>query len=216
MRVRLSTLFLLTAASLLSQATANADIVRCNDANGNTLYTDSACPAGTRVVGSTSFPQSCTTEDCERRRERDLKDAHERARAEKEQLAAYTAERHKREIEDRWLDEARYEAELRSVGARQASSDEGLYPAYSFVGTPWRCGAHCFAFPRHRHVALTGIGNFDHGHRHMQNPDERRDLRAAGNGPRHLLHSTATGNRTVQSGRMAINMKQGHPPYRDR
>jgi len=216
MRVRLITLFLLAAASLLSQATANADIVRCNDANGNTLYTDSACPVGTRVVGSTSFPQSCTTEDCERRRERDLKDAQERVRTEKEQLAAYTAERHKREIEDRWLDEARYEAELRSAEARQAPSDEGLYPAYSFVGTPWRCGAHCLPFPRHRHVALSGIGNVDHAHRHMKNPDVRRDLRAAGNEPRHLLRSTATVNRTVQSGRLAIHMNQGHAPYRDR
>jgi uncharacterized protein DUF4124 len=58
MRVRLIALFLLAAASLLSQVTANADIIRCNDANGNTLYTDSACPAGMRVVGSPSFPQT--------------------------------------------------------------------------------------------------------------------------------------------------------------
>jgi hypothetical protein len=213
MRVRLTTLFLLAAASVLSQATANADIIRCNDPNGNALYTDSTCPAGTRVVRSMSFPQSCTTEDCERRRERDLKDAHERLRAEKEQLAAYTAERQKREIEDGWRDEARYEAELRSVEARQAPSDEGLYPAYWLVGTPWRCGAHCFPFPRHRHVARSRIG---HGHHDMKNPDERRDLRAAGNDPRHLLRSTATENRTVQSGRLAINMKSGHPSYRDR
>ena len=204
MRVRLFALFLLPAAGLLSHATANADIVRCNDANGNTLYTDSACPAGTRVVGSPSFLQNCTTEDCERRRERDLKDAHERVRTEKEQLATYTAERHKREVEDGWRDEARYEAELHRVEARQAPSDEGLYPAYWFVGTPWKCGAHCGAFPRHRHIALSRIG---HGHHHMKNPDERRDPRVAGNDPRHLLRSTATGNRTVQSGRLAINMK---------
>ena len=213
MRVRLITLFLLAAASVLSLATANADIIRCNDANGNALYTDSTCPAGTRVVRSMSIPQSCTTEDCERRRERDLKDAQERLRAEKEQLAAYTAERQKREIEDRWRDEARYEAELRSVEARQAPSEEGLYPAYWFVGTPWKCGAHCAAFPRHRHVALSGIG---HGHRHMRNPGEPRDPRAAGNEPRHLLRSAATENRTVQSGRLAVNMKSGHPSYRDR
>ena len=213
MRVRLITLFLLAAASLLSQATANADIIRCNDAIGNALYTDSACPAGTRVVRSMSFPQSCTTEDCERRRERDLKDAQERLRAEKEQLAAYTAERQKREIEDRRRDEARYEAELRSVEARQAPSDEGFYPAYWFVGTPWRCGADCFASPRHRLVARSRIG---HGYQHMKNPAERRDHRAAGNEPRHLLRSTAAENRTVQSGRLALNMKSGHPSYRDR
>ena len=213
MRVRLITLFLLATTCLLSQVIANADIIRCSDANGKALYTDSACPAGTRVVRSMSFPQSCATEDCERRRERDLKDAHERVRTEKEQLAAYTAERHKREIEDGWRDEARYEAELRSVEPRHAPSDEGFYPAYWFVGTPWRCGAHCFASPRHRNVALSRIG---HGHRHMRNPDEPRDPRAAGNDPRHLSRSTATENRIVQSGRLAVNMKSGHPSYRDR
>lgn len=205
MRVRLIALFLLAAASLLSQATANADIIRCNDANGNTLYTDSACPAGLRVVGSTSFPQSCTTEDCERRHERDLKEAHERVRAEKEQLAAYTAERHKREIEDRWLDEARYEADLRRGEARQVSSDEVLYSAYPLVGIPWRCGTHCFPFPQHRHLPLSRIGDIDHGHHHMKSPGDRRDARAAGNEPRHLQRSTATGRRTVPSGRLAIN-----------
>jgi Domain of unknown function (DUF4124) len=216
MCLRLITLFLLAAASLLSQATANADIVRCNDANGNTLYTDSACPAGTRVVRSTSFPQICTTEDCKRRRESDLKEAQERVRTEKEQLAAYTSERRAREIEDRWLDEARYEAEMRSVAARQAPSDEGFYPAYSFAGTPWGCGAHCVAFPRHRHVALSRIGNVDRGHGEMKNPDVRRDLHEAGNEPRHLLRSTETGNRPARSGPLAINMKSGHPPNRDR
>jgi hypothetical protein len=201
MRVRLIALFLLAAASLLSQATANADIIRCNDANGNTLYTDSACPAGMRVVGSPSFPQSCTTEDCERRRERDLKETHERVRAEREQLAAYTAERHKREIEDRWLDEARYEAELRSGRAGQASSDEVLYPAYPLVGIPWRCGTHCIAFPQHRHLPLSRVGDVDHEHHHMKSPGDRRDVRAAGNEPRHLHRGT------VPSGRLAINMK---------
>ena len=214
MRVRLIALSLLAAASLLSQATANAEIIRCNDASGNTLYTDSGCPPGNRVVGSPSIMQSCASGDCERRRERDLMNAHERIRAEKEQLAAYTAERHKREIEDRWLDEARYEAQLRSVEAMQAPSDEGFYPAYSFVGTPWRCGARCLPLSRHRHVAHSRIGNADHGHRHMKNPDERRDLR--GNEPRHLLSSTTSGNRAVQSSRLAINMKSGASPYRDR
>lgn len=203
MGVRLIALFLLAAASLLSQATANADIIRCNDANGNTLYTDSACPAGMRVVGSPSFPQSCTTEICERHRERDLKEAYERVRAEREQLAAYTAERHKREIEDRWLDEARHEAELRN--RKEASSDEVLYPAYPLVGIPWRCGTHCIAFPRHRHLPLSGFGDVDHEHHPMKSPGDRRDFRAAVNEPRHLLRSTATGRRTVPSGRLAIN-----------
>jgi Domain of unknown function (DUF4124) len=207
MRVRIIALFLLAAASLLSQATANADILRCNDANGNTLYTDSACPAGMRVVGSTSLPQSCTTEDCERSRERDLKEAYQRIRTEKEQLAAYAAERHKREIEDRWLDEVRYEAELRSGEAGQASSDQVLYPVYPLVGIPLRCGRHCLPFPQHRRFPVSGIGDVDHGHHHMNSPGDRLDVGAASNEPRHPQRSTATGQHSVPSGRLAINMK---------
>jgi hypothetical protein len=196
MRVRLIALLLLTTASLLSQAPANADIIRCNDANGKTLYTDSACPVGMRAVSVTSFPQSCTTEDCERRRESDLKEALERVRAEKEQLAAYSAERNKREIEDRWLDEARYEAELRDGKARQAASnDEGLYPVYPLTGFR-RC---CLAFPHHWPRLLTRISDIDHKNHHMKIPDERRG--AAGNERRHLHRGT------VPSGRLAINMK---------
>ena len=157
MCVRFIALLLLTTASLLSQAQANADIIRCGDANGNTLFTDTGCPTGMRNVGATSFAQSCSTEDCARRRERDLKEAQERVRAEKEELAAYTAERHKQEIEERWLDEARHEAELRDGKAKQAASnDEGIYPAYPLIGFR-SCGLHCLAFPHHRPHSLTRI-----------------------------------------------------------
>lgn len=215
MRVRLIALSLLAAASLLLPATANADIIRCNDANGKTLYTDSACPPGTRAVGSPSIVQFCATEDCERRRERALSDARERLRIEKEELAAYAAERHQREIEYRSLSEARYEAQLRSLEARQASYDEAYYPAYSY-GIPWNCGARCFAFPRHRHVGHGRIGDSGRGHRHMKNPDDLRDFRAGGNEPRQSLRGPTMGNRAIQSGRLAISMKSGGSPYRDR
>jgi uncharacterized protein DUF4124 len=198
MCVRLIALLLLTAASLLSQAQANADIIRCGDANGDTLFTDTACPPGMRNVGARSFAQTCT-EDCARRRERDLKEAQERLRAEKEELAAYTATRHKQEIEDRWLDEARYEAELRDGKAGQtASNDEGLYPVYPLIGFR-SCGLHCLAFPHHRPHSLMRISDIDRKHHHMKNPNERRG--AAGNEPRHLHRGT------VPSGRLAINVK---------
>jgi hypothetical protein len=175
MRTRLISFFLLAAAGLLSHSTANADILRCSDAKGSTLYTDSACPAGMRAVRATPLPQSCSTEDCERLRERDIEQARERLRAEKEQLAAYTAERHKRELEDRWLDEARYEAQLRSAAAVQASYDEAVYPVYPLVGIPARCGRHCLTNP-HRRVG-------------------QRAVHAAGNEPRRTLRGTTAGKR---------------------
>ena len=173
MRARLIAFFLLAAAGSLSYSTANADIIRCSGANGNTLYTDSSCPAGMHAVGVTSLPQACATDDCEYRREREAAEARERVRAEKEQLAAVTAERHKREIEDRWLDEARYEAELRSAEAAQAATAEAAYPAYPVIGIPVRCGKHCLPNP-HRHV-----GN-DNRHDHMKGGNQHA-IRTAGN-----------------------------------
>jgi hypothetical protein len=194
MRARLIALFLLAAAGL-SHATANADILRCNDANGNTLYTDSTCPAGMRTGSVTSIPQSCTTEDCERRRENDLKETYERVRAEKEQLAAYTAERHKRETEDRRLDAVRHEAELHSMEVvAQASPYEAVYPAYPIVGIPARCGKHCFSIPQHRR-----IGNVDRRD-HMKGRGGHRAVRAFGNEPLRTLRGTTAGKRAGYRG----------------
>ena len=185
---RLIALLLLATAGPMSQAQANADIVRCNDSNGNTLFTDTGCPPGMRVVGAKSFAQSCSTEDCERRRERDLKEAQERLRAQKEELAAYTAERHKQEIEDRWLDEARYEAKLRDGKARQvASNDEGLYPIYPLTGFR-QCRLHCLAFAHDR----------PHSPIRIKNPDERRKLRSAGDEPLHPMQKLARLSKHMQ------------------
>lgn len=193
MRARLISFFLLAAAGLLSHSTADAGIIRCHDANGSTLYTDSACPAGMRTIGAAPLPQICSTGDCERRRERDIEEAHERLRAEKEQLAAYTADRHKREFEDRWLDEARYEAELRSA---QASTAETIYPAYPLIVVAARCRSHCLASSRHPLFPVSAIGRIDHGHHQMQgsgNDRLRRNLPVArmsdeGHGTRGTSH----------------------------
>jgi hypothetical protein len=145
--MRLVALLLLATISVLSEAKANGDIVRCGDANGNTLFTDTGCPTGMRVVGTTSLAQSCNTEDCQRRRERDLREARERVWAEKEELAAQTAARYEQEIEDRRLDEARYEAELRDGKAGQvASGAEAPYPVYPVIVFP-KCGRIALPFP---------------------------------------------------------------------
>jgi hypothetical protein len=152
MRVQFIAVCLLSAGGALFQAAANAEVTRCGDANGKTLYTDSACPAGMHAVRVTPVAQTCASEECERRREREIEGAHDRARAEKDQLAAYTTERYRRETEDRRLDEARYEAELRSMQTVPASSDEVVYPVYPIAGYPSRCGKHCFTPPRPRRV----------------------------------------------------------------
>jgi hypothetical protein len=163
MCLRLIGFALLTSASLLTHA--NNGIVRCIDEDGNALYTDSTCPAGMRAGGSLEMSQSCTSEECERRRELDLQEARERARAEKEQLDLYRTERHKREIEDRWLDEARYEAELRSKESLAGNSGEVL----DTVVMQSSCGARCRTHAK--------IADADLRHHRMKRFDERRDLR---------------------------------------
>ncbi len=144
----------IVASGLLLASTAHADILRCADATGKTLFTDSACPTGMHVLATTPTPQACATEECDRRRERELSEARDRAKAEKQELAAMTAQRHQREIEDRRLDEARYEAELRSAEATRPAVEDVAYPVYPIVGFPARCGSHCLNKPRrHRPVA---------------------------------------------------------------
>ncbi len=200
MRARLTAICLLAAAGLLSHTHANADVNRCKDKNGNTLYTDSACPAGMRAISVTSFPQSCSTEDCERRRERDLEEAYERVRAEKAQLAAYTEARRTREIEDRRLEEARYEAGLRSAQAVRATPDEVVYPAYPIFGIASKCGMRCFP-SHHRRMPPSRIGNIEHGHPHMKSAGMRRDVRAIGNEPRRPAAGRRAGARGEVRGR---------------
>jgi len=165
MRARLIALSLLAAAGILPSAAANAEVFRCSDADGKTLYTDSACPAGMHAAVVGSIAQACVSEDCERRRESELAQANERVRVEKEQLAFYTADRRKREIEDRWVDEARYEAELRSMQSAPASPVEAvypIYPAYPVAGISSKCGRHCLKSPGRR---LT--------HQHASHPASR-------------------------------------------
>lgn len=199
MRERLFAIFLLAAAGLLSHATANAEVMRCSDASGNTLYTDSTCPAGMHATRVTTLPQSCTTQDCDRRREREINEAHERLRAEKQELAVYTTQRHKREIEDSRLDEARYEAELRSAQAMQSPPDETVYPAYPITGVPLRCGTHCLSLPHRRHPSVRSAGNVEEGHHRLKDPGNHMEVRAAGNEPRRAL----TGKRVTPIDRVA-------------
>jgi hypothetical protein len=181
-RERLVATFLLAVAGLLSNAAANAAVIRCSDASGNTLYTDSACPAGMRAVGAAAIKPSCTTQECEQRRERELMEAFERVRAEKELLAAYVAERSKRDLEYRWLEEARYEAQMRDTEVPNASAYEPIYPGYPIVGV--------------RHRPVHGIGDTDRGHHGIKNHGNRDSVRALGKeSPR--MPGAMTGRRSM-------------------
>ena len=181
MRERLIATFLLASAGLLANFSADAGVLRCTDSNGKTLYTDSVCPGGMRTSYLASLPQICATEDCERRRERELAEANVRVTADKEQLAAYTAERRKRELEDRWMDEARYQSELREAAGSRVSWDEPIYADYSTVGIPWRCGVQCKTFPHRRGAQIHRVNRSEGGHHRMKVPGNAAAIHAAGN-----------------------------------
>jgi hypothetical protein len=186
MREQLIAISLLAAAGLLSHGAANAGVMRCSDAGGNTLYTDSACPAGMRAAEVTSLPQSCTTQDCDRRRALEIDAARERLRAEKEELAAYAAERHRREIEDRSLDEMRYAAELSSIEATRAPANDVVYSGYPIVGFPMRCGMHCLSSRRH-HKPGQGINRVGEEHHGIKGSGNRIAVRTGGVQPRRAM-----------------------------
>ena len=197
MRERLIATFLLAAAGLLLHAAASAAVIRCSDASGNTLYTDSACPAGMRAVVVASIPPSCTTQECEHHREREIREGYERARTEKERLAAYVAERSKRDLEYRWLEEARYEAQMRGTEVSHASADEPIYPACPIVGDALRCGMHGISFPHRRHPPVHGFGDIDKTHHGIRNSGNRVANRAVGDEPTRLPRAM-TGKRSMR------------------
>jgi hypothetical protein len=162
-----------TILLVLCDGAAHAGVMRCSDATGNTLYTDAKCPDGMRSASVISLPQSCATNACELRREREVNEANERVRAEKQQLAAYTAERQQRELEYRWLDEARAEAASRQAMPAQTAADEPVYPAYPLFSVPVRCGTRCAAFASPHRRPLRGVGTVERRHHGSQGPQQR-------------------------------------------
>ncbi|HEX4984761.1 MAG TPA: DUF4124 domain-containing protein [Burkholderiales bacterium] len=187
-RTRLACSVLLAASALLSPAAADAGVLRCTDGAGKTLYTDSACPAGMHAVGTSIAAAACATPECERRRELDLEQANARLRADKEELAAMTAARQQREMEERRLDEQRYEAQLRSAAMLpEPANDAVYYPAYPGVVYPALCrGPLCFN-DRHHHRPVAGVKAGDPGNRH----NGRFAMRIPGNEPKSAIRGTA-------------------------
>ena len=168
-------------AGLFCHTVVHAEVLRCMDVAGKTLYTDAACPAGMQAASHLSLPESCATGDCEHRREREFNEANDRLRAEKKRLAEYAAERQQRELEYQWLAEARLEAELSQAQIAQARADEIVYAAYPLVGFAGRCGKRCAASNRPRPHAVGGV---EHKHRTSKNPGRRVDLRQPALEPR--------------------------------
>ena len=196
MRIRKIVTFLLVFSSLLIAGTVHADIFRCNDADGKTLYTNFPCPGGTRTINTLPAQQACTTAECDQRRERELTEARDRARAEKEELAALAREHRRRDIDEQRWDEARYAAASGDAQTGQGVADEAGYPVYAIGGYPARCRTHCLNTVGHRRVPIGAHAPGNHDDHHGKGSGVRSSAHTAGN-ERRLASNVITPHRTV-------------------
>jgi Domain of unknown function (DUF4124) len=116
---------------------AQADIYRCVEAAGNTLYGDAPCPHGAmRSSNITAAVGACSTVECIAQREQAAGDARERLRADQEQLAVLADKRRRDEIdaarERARLDELlwRQSLEARLAGVTNDAAYGAPYPIY--------------------------------------------------------------------------------------
>jgi len=140
---------------------AQADIYRCVDADGTTLYSDTPCARDAKAKANiTEEVGACTTPQCEEQRRQQAEEARQRVRAEKDELNEAVAKRRqagvdyererilieeqrsRKALEDRLADLADQAAQ----GTSTPYYDYPGYPVYPIVGRP--CGRHCKPFPQ--------------------------------------------------------------------
>jgi hypothetical protein len=150
----------LFAALVTLASMAHADIYRCVDGDGNTLYSDTPCSRNAKSTSNiTEGVGACTTAQCEEQRRQQADEARQRVRAEKEELNALVNKRRETDAdyqrERARLDELRYRqaledrlatmADQAAQGMNNPYSDYPGYPVYPIVTRP--CGRHCKPFP---------------------------------------------------------------------
>ena len=143
-------LVLLAAVGLLAGHAAKADVFRCKGAGGKVLYTDAPCPGGMQTTDITTSVQVCGSADCLARRERELRNAEARRRAEREEFAAMMEERHRRAREEAWLEALQPRVVAVPVAV---AAPEYFYPGYAVAAPPLRtrcAGGQCLHPSHHR------------------------------------------------------------------
>src|ERR1700674_1731396 len=157
MRVPFLRIATLTALATVPLA-VHADVYRCIQPDGKTLYSDSPCPREAVQKSNISAAIGlCSTAECESRRQQTVEDARQRLRAEKEELAELTAKRRLAELEAERarLDELRYrqsvETRLAAAAddAANAAAYSPYYPVFPISGGVRPCGSRCLK-PQHR------------------------------------------------------------------
>ena len=138
---------LVAACALLASSGAYADIFRCVDRTGKSVYTDRPCPGGSRAEDVITAAKVCGSADClERREQKQERARQERARFEREQIDALIAEQeHRRRVEE---EARRLEAELHARVPAAAPVQPEIESGYLVYVSGLLCtGPRCFPRP---------------------------------------------------------------------
>jgi hypothetical protein len=123
----------------VAAGSAEAQVFRCVTAEGRTLYSDSACPSGSKGTDISTHVGECTDEQCRTERERRTLAAQEQLLRDREALATMTDQRRKAEADA--LEELR---RLTAIDARLAAEAEAAAQPYtSWPVYPWFPAAPC-------------------------------------------------------------------------
>jgi hypothetical protein len=166
---RLLTALLFAACGLLAYSAAHADIFRCVDRTGRSLFTDRPCPPGSRTVDVTTAAKICGSDDCLQRAERATAQAQERRRLELEQLAALSAEQERRMRAEQEVQRLAAELSARDAAVPDpvAAAEPYIAPGYVIYLPPGTCvGSGCYR-PPHRpeqHPVARKPGPSNNGH----------------------------------------------------
>ena len=119
---------------------AQADVFRCVDASGQTLYSDKPCPKDAVSKSNiTSEIGACSGSDCAAQRRQEAAEARERLRSEKEEAALLgerreradlAAERERARIEAERARAAREALDARLTAMENAPAEPSTYPIY--------------------------------------------------------------------------------------
>jgi hypothetical protein len=134
-------LLLLAAAA----GSAEAQVFRCVTPDGRTLYSDSACPSGSKGAEISTHIGECSDEQCRAERERRTLAAQEQLQRDREALATMTEQRRKAEA-DALAERIRLE-ELRRLTAIDqrlaAEAEAAAQPTTFWPVSPWFPATPC-------------------------------------------------------------------------
>lgn len=136
-------LLLLLAAA--AAGSTEAQVFRCVTPDGRTLYSDSACPSGSKGADISTHVGECSDEPCRAERERRTLAAQEQLQRDREALATMTEQRRKAEA-DALAERIRLE-ELRRLTAIDqrlaAEAEAAAQPSTFWPVYPWFPATPC-------------------------------------------------------------------------